>query len=438
MGGVEGYTCPAYRLLQAPRIVFSRSEEDITMTEETTQGTVQGTARYDFDQMADRGLDHARKWDAQIIQQKFPGTPKDFIPMWIADMDFPAAPAVRQALTRIAENGAYGYTYAHDGFYDAVINWQKRRHNNEVKREWITLSYGCVSTMHYMYQAFCQPDDCVILNTPVYDPFGYAAHHNGIRVISNPLIYRDRTYYIDYDLLDRQMAENHPRVILFCSPHNPAGRIWTADEIERVAELCLKHNVILAVDEVHSEHILEGSFSSALQLPERYLDNLIVLTSPNKGFNLGGLKTSYSMIPSDSLRNRFRHRLNMNSITSPNVFGCAAIIAAYNECEDWLDAVTAYLAESYREVETFIEERMEGWELMHMQASYLPWVNVAGTGCNATEITKHMAKEAGVIIEDGSHYVSDGDDFVRLNLGMPRKLVMECMERMASHQLARR
>lgn len=392
-------------------------------------------AIYDFDTMADRSIDHARKWDASIIQQKFPGTPSDFIPMWIADMDFPAAPEIRRALTRVAENGAYGYTSAHDGFYDAVISWQKRRHGNEVKRDWITLSYGCVSTMHYMYQAFCQPDDCVALLTPVYDPFGYAAHHNGVRTISCPLVYRDRTYHIDFDLLDRMMTEQHPRILFFCSPHNPGGRIWTAGEIERVAELCLDHRAILAVDEVHSEHIIDGAFTSALQLPMRYLDNLILLTSPNKGFNLGGLKTSYSIIPSESLRERFRHRLQMNSITSPNVFGCAAIIAAYNECEDWLDAVTSYLAESYREVDTFISERMRSWELMRMQASYLPWVNVSQTGHDATEITRHMAHEAGVIIEDGSHYVSDGDSFIRLNLGMPRKLVMECMERMAANQL---
>ena len=390
---------------------------------------------FDFDVMADRQVDHARKWDEKIIQSKFPGTPHDFIPMWIADMDFPAAPCVRDALVRVAENGAYGYTSAHDGFYEAVINWQRRRHGCEVKRDWITLSYGCVSTFHYLYQAFCQPNDCVILNTPVYDPFGYAARHNGVRVVSNPLVYRNRTYTIDFDLLDAQMAVEHPRIYLLCSPHNPAGRVWSTSELVQAAELCARHHVLLVVDEVHSEHVFEGEFTSALRLPERYLDNLVVLTSPNKGFNLGGLKTSYSMIPNSEIRRVFRHRLEMNSITSPNVFGCAAIIAAYNEGEEWLDAVTEYLGESYRQLAAFVDERMAGWEIMPMTASYLPWVNVSGTGHDAGEITRHMAHEAGVIIEDGSHYVANGEQFVRLNVGMPRHLVTECLERMANHQL---
>lgn len=390
---------------------------------------------YDFDSMADRSLDHARKWDPTIIKQKFPKAKDGYIPMWIADMDFAAAPAIRKRLAEVAENGAYGYGYAHDGFYNAVISWQKRRHGAQVERDWITLAYGTVPTIHYLYQAFCQPNDCVLLNTPVYDPFGYAARNNGIRVIENPLIYRDRTYHIDFDLLEEQMERDRPRLYLLCSPHNPGGRIWTREELTRVAEICHTQGVLLAVDEVHCEHLMDGEFTSALTLDPRYLENLIVLTSPNKGFNLGGLKTSYSMIPSARVREVFRHRLEMNSITSPNTFGCTAIIAAYDESEEWLDQVTAYLRDSYREVSAFIENRMEGWELMRMDASYLPWVNISGTGATATELCDHMAAEAGVIVGDGTFYVNDGSDFVRLNLGMPRKLVMEAMERMASHQL---
>lgn len=392
---------------------------------------------FNFDVMADRTLDHARKWDPAIIKQKYPHAQKDSIPMWIADMDFPAAPTIRRVLVEVADNGAYGYGYAHDGFFNAVISWHKRRHDAEVKRDWITLAYGTVPTIHYLYQAFCQPNDCILLNTPVYDPFGYAAHNNGFRVIENPLIYRDRTYHIDFELLEEQLERFRPRIHLFCSPHNPGGRIWTPEEIERVAELCRANGCLLVVDEVHCEHIMDGEFHSSLQLPERYLDNLIVLTSPNKGFNLGGLKTSYSMIPSPRVRDVFRHRLEMNSITSPNTFGCAAIIAAYNESEEWLDAVTAYLRENYRQTKAFIDERMQSWELMTMDASYLPWVNVSGTGATATEVTEHLAREAGVIVGDGTYYVANGSSFIRLNLGCPRSIVSEALMRMEAHQLVK-
>lgn len=392
---------------------------------------------FNFDTMADRTLDHARKWDSTIIKQKYPHARKDFIPMWIADMDFPAAPAIRRALVKVADNGAYGYGYAHDGFFNAVTSWHKRRHDTEVKRDWITLAYGTVPTIHYLHQAFCQPNDCILLNTPVYDPFGYAAHNNGFRVIENPLIYRDRSYHIDFELLEEQLERFHPRIHLFCSPHNPGGRIWTLEEIERVADLCRANGCLLVVDEVHSEHIMDGEFRSSLQLPERYLDNLIVLTSPNKGFNLGGLKTSYSIIPSPRVRGIFRHRLEMNSITSPNTFGCAAIIAAYDESEEWLDAVTAYLRENYRQTKAFIDEHMQGWELMTMDASYLPWVNVSGTGSTATEVTEYLAREAGVIVGDGTYYVANGGSFIRLNLGCPWEIVSEALTRMKAHQLVK-
>ena len=392
--------------------------------------------QYDFDVMADRSIDHARKWDPELIAKKFPGARKDFIPMWIADMDFPTSPAIRKALVQLSDNGAYGYTYAHSRFYEAIINWQKRRHGNEVRREWIINSYGTVPTIHYLYQAFCQANDYVILNTPVYDPFGYAAENNGLRVLRTPLIYRDQRYSIDYDLLEEQMERYHPRVHLFCSPHNPGGRIWSLEEIQHSAEICHKHNCLFVVDEVHSEHVISGEFISALHLPAHLWDNLVVLTSPNKGFNLGGLKTSYAIVPNASIRDRLAHRFEMNSITSPNVFGSAALIAAYDESEEWLDQITDYLRESYTYMSDFITKKMPSWKLMTMEASYLPWVDIADTGYTATEITTYMSREAGVIVGDGTYYVDNGAQFIRLNLGMPRKLVTESMERMARCQLA--
>lgn len=388
---------------------------------------------FDFDNIADRALDHCRKWDIDIVQGKYPGTPDGFIPMWIADMDFAAAPCVRAALCELAENGAYGYTYPYREFVDSIVGWQARRHGAEVKREWIKNTYGTVPTIHYLYQAFCQPNDKVILNTPVYDPFGYAAHNNGIRVVCNPLAY-DGEYSIDFDLLERQLAEERPRVMLFCSPHNPGGRTWTLTEIECVAELCGRYGVLLVVDEVHGDIMLSGVHVSALSLPERFLDNLIVLSSPNKGFNLGGLKTSYAIVPNRRLRDILLHRLEMNSITSPNVFGAVAVTAAYERGDAWLDALTDYLRVGYRMCEQAVS-RMEGWHLMPMTASYLPWVDVSATGHTATEVCEHMAREAGVVLGDGTFYVEGGSSFIRLNLGTSHEILAQAFERLANRQL---
>lgn len=392
------------------------------------------TSKFNFDQMADRTIDHCRKWDKKLVQAKYPGTPDDFIPLWIADMDFVSAPCINEAFRTLADNGAYGYTYSYDEFYEAVIDWHKRRHHNHVEREWITLGYGTVSTMHYLYQAFCQPNEKVIMNTPVYDPFGYAAEHNGIQTVKNTLRYEDGQYFIDFDLLEKQLKEERPRVFLFCSPHNPAGRIWTLAEITQVAALCKEYGTLFVVDEVHSEIILSGEFVSAMQLPQEYHDNLIVLTSPNKGFNLGGLKTSYSIIPDAKIRSVFRHRMEMNSITSPNLFGVVGIVAAYTEGEEWLDAMTDYIRENYQMTKTYLAEHFPQWHLMEMEASYLPWVDISETGHGAMELTKHMAKEAGVIIEPGTNYVADGERFIRLNLGTTKAILKEALERMAAKQ----
>ena len=362
-----------------------------------------GHESFDFDNIANRALDHCRKWDAGIVRGKYPDTPDDFIPMWIADMDFAAAPCIRAALRELSENGAYGYTYPYREFVDSIVGWQARRHGAEVRSEWVKNTYGTVPTIHYLYQAFCQPNDKVILNTPVYDPFGYAAHNNGIRVVCNPLAYDGGEYSIDFDLLERQLDTERPRVMLFCSPHNPGGRTWTLTEIEQVAELCERYGVLFVVDEVHGDIMLSGVHISALSLPGRLLDNLIVLSSPNKGFNLGGLKTSYAIVPNRRIRDILLHRLEMNSITSPNVFGAVA--------------------------------RMTGWRLMPMSASYLPWVDVSATGHTATEVCEHMAHEAGVVLGDGTFYVEGGSSFVRLNLGTSHEILARSFERLSRHQL---
>lgn len=387
--------------------------------------------KYDFDKCADRQIDHARKWDRKIVQGKFPKVRTDFIPVWIADMDFQAAPEIREALANVALNGAYGYTYATDEWYDAVLNWQQRRHHNRLERDWLTLGYGTVPNMHYLYQAFLAPDEKVLMNTPVYGPFAYAAEHNGYQIVKNKLKLENKRYTIDFELLAKQLEDDKNKIYLLCSPHNPSGRIWQLSEMQRIAQLCLENDVLLVVDEVHSEHIINGQFYSAFQLPKQYWNQLIVLTSPNKGFNLGGLKLSYSIIPNVKLRKRLRQQYAKNSITSPNVFGQTAMIAAYNQGEEWLNQCEAYIKQNYVDIQAILAESFDGWEMCDMDSSYLPWVNITNTPFTMHEIVDMMANEAGVIFGDGDDYVADGDTFIRLNLGAPNALIKESMTRMA-------
>ncbi|MGL4792857.1 MAG: MalY/PatB family protein [Aeromonas jandaei] len=383
-----------------------------------------------FDELADRISDKCRKWDMKVIESRFGPVPADSIPMWIADMDFKSPPAVARKFSEIISWGTFSYTHCIDDFYEAVINFQARHHKVAVEREWITLSYGTVSTLHYTVQAFCQPGDSIIMNTPVYDPFAKAAERQGVKVVANPLALNKGRYRIDLVKLEEQIIGHKPKIYFLCSPHNPSGRIWSQAELEAVADICLRHQVLMMVDEVHAEHIIHGKFISFLALEERYRNNMMLMSSPNKAFNLGGLKTSYSIIPNPQIRSRFRARLEQNSITSPNVFGLWGIITAYNECDEWLADLNLYLRENYALLARYFRENLPNFQVMPMDASYLVWVNTKGSGMSASEVTRRWAVEAGVIIEDGSHYVSDGEEYVRINIGTSRQLLGEALQRL--------
>ena len=387
--------------------------------------------QYDFDTLADRTIDNARKWDKNIVHKKFTHARADFIPLWIADMDFKAAPEIRQALVRMAENGAYGYTYPTERWYQSVINWQLRRHHNRVEHDWITLGYGTVPNMHVIIQALLKPNDAVLLNTPVYGPFAYAAEHNQRKVISIPLIKEHNRYQLNWTKIEEAMKTQHPKLTFFCNPHNPSGRVWNKEELTQMAQLCQKYHVLLVSDEVHSEQIMQGEFISSLQLDRQYLDNLVMFTSPNKAFNLGGLKLSYSIIPNPEIRQKLRQQYARNSVTSPNVPGQIAMTTAYEKGDAWLDQCTNYIKENLVITKEAINKNFKGWQMMEMDSSYLPWVDISESKIDMHKIAKIMAEKAGVIVGIGDDYVANADNFIRLNLGTSHALIKQAMERMA-------
>lgn len=384
---------------------------------------------YDFNIKPDRISEKCRKWDINIIRNKFGNVGEDFIPMWIADMDFRIPKAIEDRFIEAINRGVFGYTYCYDEFYNSVINWQKDMHDVKVEKSEITLTYGTVSTIHYTIQAFCNEGDNIILNTPVYDPFESAAKKQGVNIIKNTLDIVDNRYYINFEKLEQQIKEYKPKLMLFCTPHNPSGRIWTLDEIKKVAKICKDNDVILVADEVHAEHIHFGKFESILKLDNELLNNIILLTSPNKGFNLGGLKTSYSIVKNEQIRTVFRNKLTQNSITSPNVFGIIGVITAYDECREWLKEVNEYIKGNYGILESFIEEKLPMLQVMKMESSYLAWVDISKLDMTATDFTNKLAIESSVLVEDGSHFVADGDKYIRINLGTQRENVYEALNR---------
>lgn len=385
---------------------------------------------YNFDEKTDRINEKCRKWDINIIKKIYgEEVPKDFIPLWIADMDFKIPEEIEKAFLCAVKRGVFGYTYCYDDFYNSVINWQKDMHEVEIEKDWITLSYGTVSTIHYVIQAFCKKGDYVLMNTPVYDPFDSAAKRQKVNRIYNTLDIIDNRYYINFETLKEQIEKYKPKLYLLCSPHNPSGRIWSTDELTQIAKICKENGTILVTDEVHAEHIHLGKFNSILKLEKDLLENIILLTSPNKAFNLGGLKTSYSVIYNENIRNKFRDKLSQNSITSPNVFGVLGLVTAYNEGRQWLEEVTAYIKSNYELLEDYLDKYIPDLKLMKMESSYLAWINIKATGLTSSKFSNKLALEAGVLIENGEHFVKNGDGYIRINLGTQRSNIEEALSR---------
>lgn len=383
----------------------------------------------EFDFFPDRKREKCRKWDYNIIKQKFGDIPEDFIPMWIADMDFKIPNELKNKMIDFINIGVFGYTYCYDEFYNAVLNWQKNKHNVIIKKEEVILTYGTVSTLHYIIQAFCKKGDNIILNTPVYSPFSDCAKKQGVNVVCNSLVIKENRYYIDFDMLENQIKQTKPKIMLFCSPHNPSGRVWSKSEIINICNLCKKYNIILVCDEVHSENVYLGKHTSILSLKNELIENVIFVTSPNKAFNLGGLKTSYIVIKNLDLLNKLKIQLNKNSITSPNVFGILALTTVYNECDYWLKSVNEYIYNNYNYLKKYINNQ-NIISMMEMESSYLPFINIKNTNLSSKQFCMKIAKEKGVILEAGENFVKDGENFIRMNIGTQKNNLIEAITRL--------
>ena len=383
---------------------------------------------YNFDKVINRKEGNCRKWSNHVLKEKF-GLGADAIPMDLADIDFECSPAIKEAIAKRAAVGDYSYTFVSDDFYDAVIDWNKRRFNVDIEKEWIKLTFGTVSTLHYIVQAYTKEGEGVLINTPAYDPFAEAVENNSRQLYCSPLKLVDNRYYLDFEDMEEQMKSNNIKVFIFCSPQNPSGRIWTKDELYRVSELCLKYNVLLVCDEIHRDIVFDRSqFTSLWNAHPEIHENSIVCVSPNKGFNLGGLKTSYVVIRNKEVRETLLTRLKSNSITSPNVFAVPAIVAAYNESEEWLDQMTVYVAGNFEIVYDFFEKNMPKAKVMKSESSFLAWIDVREIFANEEEMRDFFIK-ANLTMVVGSYFVRDGEGFVRINIGCPRATLNEALNR---------
>lgn len=383
---------------------------------------------FDFDRRINRIGTHSAKWDA--LKARFGAAPEGALPMWVADMDFAAPPAVNRVLAEMVEHGVHGY-YADDAGYRAAIQgWMKRRHGWAIETDWISHVAGVVNGVYVAIQAFCRPGDGVIIQQPIYHPFAPGIRANGCHVVQNPLAYHDGRYEMDLDGLAKAV-DAKTRMMLLCSPHNPNGRVWSREALTALAEFCLEREILLVSDEIHHDLVFDGPHIVTASLSDEIAANTVTFTSPSKTFNLAGGHVGSAIISNPSLRRRFQRQQERNGALVQNRFGMAMNEAAYAEGEDWLDALLVYLRANRDYVDRRVAADLPGVRSVKLDATYLSWLDFTGTGMDQAEIVERFEKRAGVFCNHGPTFGPGGDRFMRLNFACPRAMLEEGMDRLA-------
>lgn len=383
---------------------------------------------FDFDKFVDRRDTAALKWS------ELPDGGKDVIPLWVADMDFEAAPCIQSALRRRAEHGVYGYVAVPDAYYDAVTGWYRRRHGVQLQREWIQYTTGVVTGITAVIQALTSPGDKVALLTPVYSCFFTAITDNGCVPEEIPLLLDgDNRYSIDFDSLAVALASAEVKILLFCSPHNPACRVWTEDELRRVAQLAIDNGVIVISDEIHCGLTMPGHrFTCMAALGEPYLSNTVICCSPSKSFNTAGLRVANIICNRDDLRERFAAVNGVDEPGGVTPFGVEALIAAYNEGEQWLEALCRYIEGNFELLRDVFTRELPALRVTPLEGTYLAWVDIRPFGRTSQEMTDYLLEHANVLVNSGDIYGAAGEGFIRINIALPRERLRIALTRIVA------
>jgi len=381
--------------------------------------------KYDFDRIITRTGTHSVKWDHHDMKGEVEG----MIPMSIADMDFEAPSFIKDAIIERAAHGVFGYTVVPGSYYAAVSGWLERRFGWKVEREWIRFSPGVVQALAFSVQAFTGPGDKVIIQPPVYHPFRAVIANNGRAVLNNPLVRDGGGYRMDIEGLKRSI-DKKTRMIILSSPHNPVGRVWKDAELKALVDICLENNIIIISDEIHSDLVMPGfRHTPTASLSDDAASITVACTSPSKTFNIAELHVANVVIPDEGLFSRFDLALTRTGINKPNVLGMAALEAAYNNGEAWLDELIPYLHANYLLMRDFVKERLPQVNAARMEGTYLGWLDFNGLGLSEVELDEMLLTKARVAMTPGRIFGAGGEGFYRMNLACPRPVIAEALKR---------
>ncbi|MDE6058812.1 MAG: pyridoxal phosphate-dependent aminotransferase [Clostridia bacterium] len=381
--------------------------------------------KYDFDKIIDRHNTSSLKYDFA----KERGCPEDAIPLWVADMDFLAPEAVRNALRERIDHGIFGYSDPREGYFNALQNWCKTHYNWKVEPKNYILTCGVVFALCALIRALTKEGDGIIICQPVYYPFEESIRENNRTLIVSQLKFENGHYSVDYEDFERKIVENDVKLFILCNPHNPVGRVWTKAELERLGDICLKHNVFVISDEIHADFAHEGHKHTVFAtVKKEFEENSAICTAPTKTFNLAGLHISNIYIANDTVRAAMRKEMDRVGYCQPNVMGLVACEAAYTHCADWLEELKAYLAGNL----DFVRERLKNTclKLVEPEGTYLVWIDCRALGLSDEELHDFVLNKAKLWLDDGSIFGIGGSGFERINLACPRSVLSSALDRL--------
>lgn len=381
----------------------------------------------DFDTVPNRRGTNCFKYDFAREM----GMPEDVLPLWVADMDFPTAPAVLERLHALAEHGIFGYTGVKDAYFSAVHNWYAQRFGWETQRSWLVTTPGVVFAIAIAIRAFTQKGDAILIQQPVYYPFANKVTENDRQLVVNPLILKNGRYEMDFADMERKIADNHVKMLLLCSPHNPVGRVWTKEELLRVGEICQKHGVLVVSDEIHADFTYAGHTHRVFaSVKSEFADFTITCTAPSKTFNLAGLQNSNIFIPNRQLRHAYKKELSACGCGGTNCMGMAACQAAYEAGADWLEQLKQYLAGNLAYVRQFLREKLPEIALIEPEGTYLVWLDLRKLGLTEQQQRQLIVQDAKLWLDTGTLFGQGGEGFERINIACPRATIEQAMQRL--------
>ncbi|KOP64730.1 aminotransferase class I/II [Bacillus sp. FJAT-18019] len=382
---------------------------------------------YNFDKVISRYGTNSAKWDGMALSMG-----SDMIALSVADMDLPAPPMVVEKIAEVARHGIYGYTDPFPPYYQAVRNWLDKAYDWQVEQDWIVFCPRIVQAVSVIIQKFTAPGDKILVHTPVYQPVAKAVTINDRVLLESPLKLVNGRYEIDFEDMEQRMQEG-VQIVLLISPHNPVGRVWTRDELERMANLCIRYDALIVSDDIHADFIHEGHEHTIIaKLSEEIANRSIICTSPGKTFNLASLEIANIIIPNETLRDQFKLGLQQAGIHNPTFFSIPALEAAYTSCDEWLTELRAYLKDNIAFARTFIADHMPELEVIEPEGTYLLWVNCMAVSSKEEDLMEWIQNKARVSVSFGSSFGPGGEGYIRVNVAAPRSVLQEGLERLAA------